>query len=506
VSRRPATPNVTGDAVLQPAIVRPDRLGRTHPDPRADPPTVVLDPSRARTTELHQVGPDTDPIPVIPSEPDTARLPIVETDSGSDSAGPPAAGGGHAVALAALLTAAAGLVSWLVAAHFVPAAAVGNAQLVVSTFLLVGGLAQLNIGAALMRWGPAAGRRTGRLVWSALLLVIPLSGLVGLGYGLLTPGLVTIAAGPDAPDTGLLIFVVACVAWGLFTVHDVLFAAVGKPWWAVWRTGLFAPAQIGALVGIGVFTGFGAYQVVQSWIGPIVVWAVVGCAVVAVLARRAGKRAEGGSLPTPAEAVALLAPTAASPIGATLLYHQVPIVVTVRFGPETGAAFFIAWQVFVVVDLAVAYFVSSLAVSVEREPHRTAELVATARRRLLVVFLPVLGLGAALAGPLMAVFGTAYAEAGGVLRLLLLGLAFRLVVTHELGVRQALGHGAGFARLQLLSAVLVLVVATILPIAAVGVGALLPVAIGYIIIQVAAAAATLVFPAGRRTDVEVRAA
>jgi hypothetical protein len=509
VSRRPSTPpNITGNAVLQPAIVRPDRLGRTHPDPRADPPTEVLDVSGARTTELHVVGPDTDPIPVIPSDPDTTRLPVVETDPGPGGGETPRpAGGGHAVALSALLAAVTGLVSWLVAAHLLPAAAVGDAQLVVSTFLLVGGLAQLNIGAALKRWGPAAGRRTGRLVWSALLLVIPLSGLVGLGYGLLTPGLVTIAAGPDAPPyVGLLIFVVACVAWGVFAVHDVLFAAAGKPWWAVWRTGLFAPAQIGALVVIGVFTGFGAYRVVQSWVGPLVVWAVLGCAVIAVLAWRVSRRGEGGGLPRPAEAVSCLAPTAASPIGATLLYHQVPIVVTVRFGPETGAAFFIAWQVFVVVDLAVAYFVSALSDSVEREPHRTAELVATARRRLLVIFLPVLAFGAALAGPLMAVFGSAYAEAGGVLRLLLLGLAFRLVVTHELGVRQALGHGGGFARLQLLSAVLVLVVAIILPIAAVGVAALLPVAIGYIIIQVASAAAILVFPAGRRTDVEVRAA
>jgi hypothetical protein len=266
---------------------------------------VVLDPTGARTTELHQVGPDTDPIPVIPGEPDTARLPIVEADSGSDGADAPrAAGGGHAVALSALLGAAAALVSWLVAAHLVPAAAVGDAQLVVSTFLLVGGLAQLNIGAALMRWGPAAGRRTGRLVWSALLLVIPLYGLVGLGYGLLTPGLVTIAAGPDAPpDAGLLIFVAACVAWGVFSVHDVLFAVVGKPWWAVWRTGLFVTAQIGALVGIGVFAGFGAYRVVQSWVAPVVVWSVLGCGVIAVLARRVGKRAGGGSLPTPAEAV-----------------------------------------------------------------------------------------------------------------------------------------------------------------------------------------------------------
>jgi O-antigen/teichoic acid export membrane protein len=361
--------------VLQPAIVRPDHLGRTHPDPRADPPTLVLDPSGAQTTELHKVGPDTDPIPVIPAEPDTARLPIVEVGSGAEAepvaesvaqsvaveggaevAGPPA---GHALALSSLLAALAGLVSWLVTARLVPVAAVGDAQLVVSTILLAGGLAQL--------------------------------------------------------------------------------------------------------------------------------------AVIAVLARRSA-RAEVGSVLT----------TTPSQIGATLLFYLVPIVVNVRFGPETGAVFFAAWLVFIVVDVAAVFFMSSLSVSVAREPHRAAELVAATRRRLLVLFLPALALGVVLAGPLLGLFGATYAEAGDVLRLLLLGLAFRLVVTHELGVRQALGHGGGFARLQLLSTVLVLVMAILVPVTASGVAALRPVAIGYIVVQVACAAAVLLIPAARRTDVEVR--
>jgi hypothetical protein len=360
--------------VLQPAIVRPDHLGRTHPDPRADPPTLVLDPSGAQTTEIHEVGPDTDPIPVIPAEPDTARLPIVEVDSGADAepvtesvarsvdvdggqvARPSA---GHALALSSLLAALAGLVSWLVAAHFVPAAALRDAQLVVSAFLLAAGLAQL--------------------------------------------------------------------------------------------------------------------------------------AVIAVLARRIA-RAEAGSVLT----------TTPSQVGATLLFYLVPVVVNVRFGPETGAVFFAAWLVFIVVDLAAAFFMSSLSVSVAREPGRAADLVAAARRRLLVLFLPALALGVVLAGPLLGLFGAPYAEAGDVLRLLLLGLAFRLVVAHELGVRQALGHGGGFDRLQLLSTVLVLVMAILVPVTASGVAALRPVAIGYIVVQVACAAAVLLIPAARRTDVEVR--
>jgi hypothetical protein len=488
---------------LQPAIVRPDVLGRPHPDPRADPPTEVLDPSGARTTELHQVGPDTDPIPVVPRDAATSRLPIVETGAGARPE--PADGateasgsaGGPALALSALLAALAGLVSWFVAAHLVPVAAVGDAQLVVAAFLLAGGLAQLIVGVGLAHRVPAAGRRPGRLVWSALLLVTPLAGLVGLAYGLLTPRVAEIAAGPAAPPTtGLLLFVLACAGWGVLATYDVLLAAVGRPWWAVWRGGLFAAAQIGALVALVGVAGLGAYGVLQSWAGPIVVWVVLGCAVVAVAARRSGDRA-GAATP--------FAPDAVWRIGVMLLHYQVPIVVTVRFGPETGAAFFVAWQVFMVVDLAAGWFMSSLSVSVAREAHRGAELVATARRRLLLVFLPALALGAALAGPLLGVFGAAYGDGAHLLRLLLLGLAFRLVVTHELGVQEALGRGAGFARLQLLSAVLVLAMAVVQPVVAGGVATLLPVAIGYIVVQVACAAAMLVLPAARRTDLEVRA-
>jgi hypothetical protein len=517
---------VLGNVVLQQAIVRPDHLGRTHPDPRADPATVVLDPSRARTEELQQIGPDTHLIPALgadgaadpDSEADTAGIPIVEPGDGAAApqnvfekrgagrpgqpgpTGSPAAAAhmrasqthshGHGLALSALLGSAGGLAGWLVAAHLVPVAALGDAQLVVSVLQLVGGLAPLTIR-PMRRWQP------GRRAWMASLVVMPLAALVGLGCGVLVPRLGAIATGPGAaPITGLLLVALGCAGWGLLSAYDILVTAAGRPRWAVWRSALFAPAQIGALVALCGVAGLGAYGVVLSWLGPIATWMVLGVAVVPVLVRRA--RAQDADAPSGA-------PAAISLVGTALLYHLVPIVVTVRFGPETGAVFFVAWQVFVVVDLAAAYTVHALSGAVAREPRRTAQLVARARRRLLIVFLPVIALGAALAGPLLTAFGTAYAEAGDLLRLLLLGLAFRLVVTHELGVRQALGHGVGFDRLQLFSAVLVLVVAIALPVTAAGVTELRLVAIGYIIVQVACAAAVLVIPAARRTDVEVRA-
>ncbi|OLT20678.1 hypothetical protein BJF78_35205 [Pseudonocardia sp. CNS-139] len=203
---------------------------------------------------------------------------------------------------------------------------------------------------------------------------------------------------------------------------------------------------------------------------------------------------------------AFLVPTAISQAAVSLLYYQIPVLVNVRFGPETGIVFFIAWQAVMVIDLAAVFFMDALSVNVGREPHRVAELAAAARRRLLILFLPALALGAALATPLLMIFGSEYAEADNVLRLLLLGLAFRLVVAHELGVRQAVGWGMGFARLQFVSSALVLVVAIVVPVTGGGVAALMPVAIGYVASQVVCAAAVMLFPASRRAEPEVRSA
>ena len=481
-----------GTGVLHQATVRPDHRGRTHPDPRLDPPTEAFDPGNARTERLREVADDTDRFPAVPAA--VPQVPAEPAGRRSD---------GLALALCSLLGSLAGFLSWLVAARIMTTTEVGNAQLVVSAFILIGGAAQLNIGIGLMRWLPQAGRYTGRLIWRALLLVMPLSAVVGLVYALITPRLATISAGVGgSPGLGMLIFVLACAGWGAFALHDFLLVAVGKPWWAVWRNGLFAVVRIGLLVALGI-AGLGAYGVVLSWAGPLVVGTVLGSALIAVLTRRISARADGGVLPTRAEAVAFLGPTAVSQIGAALLYNQVPVMVNVRFGPETGAVFFIAWQAVMVIDLAAAFFMNSLAVAVAREPHRKAELAGAARRKLLVLFLPALAVGAALATPLLSIFGGAYAEGDDILRLLLLGLAFRLVVAHELGVRQAVGWALGFARLQLLSTVLVLVVAIVVPVAGGGVTALLPVAIGYIVVQVVCAAAVLAFPASRRADVEV---
>ena len=487
----------------QSAIVRPDHDGRPHPDPRADPPTEVLDPSAAPTVRIPSVVAETVRLPSVVA--DTVRIPSIargvapEEDSGDGGLSD-----GLALSLSSVLGSLAGFIGWLIAAHILPTAAVGDAQLVASAFILVGGAAQLNLGVALMRWIPPAGRNTAKLIWSSLLLIMPLCGLVGLLYALFAPRLAMISAGPALPAAaGFLLFAIASAGWGVFPVHDFLLVALGKPWWAVWRNAIFAVVRLALLVFLGGVLALGSFGIVLSWIGPVVVWIVVGSLVIYVLARRASARATGGRLPSRNAMIAFLAPTAVGQAGAALLYNQVPILVNLRFGPETGAVFFIAWQAIAVIDLAGMFFMNSLAVTVAREPHRVRELAAAARRRLLGIFLPMLAVGAALAYPLLLIFGEDYAQGADVLRLLLLGLAFRLVVAHELGVRQAIGSAMSYARLQLSSSILVVVAALVTPVTGAGVSALVPVAIGYIAVQVVCAVVVMFTPASRRFDVEV---
>jgi O-antigen/teichoic acid export membrane protein len=411
---------------------------------------------------------------------------------------------GLTLSLSSAIGSIAGLFGWIVATRLVEPTEVGEAAQLVAAFILISGATQLNLGVGLLRWIPAAGRLTGKLVWSSLLLIMPLGALVGLCYVFLIPAIGRTAAGDGPFSVGVVLFVLAAAGWTVFVVHDYILVALGKPWWAVWRNAVFAAVRLSLLI-VLCLTGFGAQGIVLSWVVPIVVWIVVGSLALAVMTRSVSKRSREGTLPTGRAAAAFLTPTAVAQLSNSLLYNEVTVMVTDRFGDETGAKFFMVWQAVIVVDLSVTFFMNSLAVGVAREPGRAAELAATARRRLMLIYLPVLAFGAVVAGPALGlVFGPAYAEAADVLRLLLVGLAIRLVVLHELGVRQAVGRALAYARLQLISTIAVIVVVAVVPVGAADVAALLPVAFGYIAVQAVCAAAVLLAPARRRpADVEV---
>jgi O-antigen/teichoic acid export membrane protein len=224
----------------------------------------------------------------------------------------------------------------------------------------------------------------------------------------------------------------------------------------------------------------------------------VGSALVAgYFTRRFSRITNDGWLPSRPEVVGFLTPTTIAHWGTVLLFNQVTVIVIQRFGPTAGAAFFMAWQAVMVIDIAAARFMQALSAQIARDPEHARDHILASRRRLYKIFLPMVAAGLLLADIALSIFGPGYAEAANVLRLLLVGMVPRLLIAHELGVRQAMNEGMGFARLQLVSTLVVLAVVVFVPISAgpdggFSVAALWPLAIGYTLAQLACAAYVLV--------------
>jgi O-antigen/teichoic acid export membrane protein len=272
----------------------------------------------------------------------------------------------------------------------------------------------------------------------------------------------------------------------VFQEQDFVLVGLGRAWWAPARTLLFAVGRLGILVVAGA--SLTTTLVVASWVVPTAACVLLVVVQSAVVAH--GRAGEPRVLPRQRDVVGFLGPTYLGQVATSVLFNQVPLLITFRFGPETGAGFFLVWQAVTVVDVVALYFVSALSAAVAREPERAAELSAQTRRRLLAVLLPALGAGALLAGPALSLFGDVYAGEATVLRVMLLGLALRLLVVHRLGEHQAFGRGVRFARLAVANTVLMVVVTLLVP--SDSADPLMAVAVGFVVVQaVCALAVTL---------------
>ncbi|OLL72172.1 hypothetical protein Ae168Ps1_0546c [Pseudonocardia sp. Ae168_Ps1] len=490
----------------------PTAAGAPGPDTGPDAPTQRLEPARerVRSRELSEQrteyiplvglrGPGENPPPLSDHGPDTDG-----DDGGHGKNG--GIGDGIALTLCSGFGSVAGLLGVLIAARIMPQEEVGRASEFVSAFQLIGGMAQLNLGLGLMRWLPGAGRRSVRLTFGALLLIMPLSGLIGLVYGVIVPRIAETAGGGSL-GLGLLVLVLTCAGWGVFVVHDFVMVAIGKPWVAVWRNGTFAVVRIVLLLALGA--SLHSQAMVLSWAIPVALWVAAGTAMLWYMTRRFAAAGGPGIVPSRAEAIAFLAPTALAQCGNALLYNQVPLFANIRMGNEIGAVFFICWQAVTVIDLAATFFTNSLAVQTAREPHRADEFARLARRRMLLLFLPALGVGAVLGYPVLSLLGEGYAAGAPALAVLMAGLLFRLLVVFELARRQADGDGMGYAKIQLLNTGLVVVFAGLVPLpdpATTSVSmVMLPMVLGYVGAQVLCALALRFVPAwNRRPSTEVK--
>lgn len=362
---------------------------------------------------------------------------------------------GYALVANTAGTTVVGVVFWAVAAHLYDRQAVGRSSALIAALILVSSLAQLNLINALPRFLPQAGRRAGRLIvyCYAASSIAALAG--GLAFVTVLPRLNAqwqFVAG-SAPLAAL--FVAAAVVWGVFALQDAaltgLHRAVIVP---VENTayGLFKLLLLVAVAGLLHSTG-----IFVAWVIPL---AVTVPAVNWLIFRRylkgRGDAAETAGL----RAREVVRHASIDYVGALLSQaygNLLPLLVLSILGAAANGDFYIAWTIGSGLQLVAANFATSLLVEGAAAPLRLAELTRGVLVRCAAITVPGAAVLILAAGPILSIYGAAYASrASFLLALLALACLPRCLVVVTWSLDRIAGRVGRAALTQLALTVLVL--------------------------------------------------
>ena len=328
-----------------------------------------------------------------------------------------------------------GFVFWVVAARLYPATVVGQATALISTMMLLSGLAQLNLPAALERFLPVVGhgrRAMATRLYATAAAASCVIGVVGLIVVHRQSGM--LADVTSAADEALL-FVLAVVIWTLFTLQDGALVGLRRPGTVVVENVSYSVAKLGLLAALAVtptVTG-----IFVAWVVPAAILTVVlsgGLFLRWLPTSSPGLRA----LPTERELMRFVSGSWVAGMALLAVVSGTPIVVAERAGSEEAAYFFVAWTIVMSVQMLVMAGASAVTVEAAVDGGQNRHVARAAIRQAIVV-----GVAAALvlvlfACPVLAAFGGEYRdESTTVLRVLALGIVPNAIVITRSAILRA---------------------------------------------------------------------
>src|SRR5689334_16558778 len=250
---------------------------------------------------------------------------------------------GLALVLSNGLTSAVGLAYWVLAARLFPAAQVGVNSVTISTMMLLGGVAQLNMTYALLRFVPVAGRVARRLVVGGYLVGGAAAALAGavfaLGADLWAEELVDAAGHLPL----LVFFVVATPLWSIFVIQDFVLTGMRGAALVPVQNLVFSVLKIALLLLAAAVPG----GIALSWVLSValIVVGVNGWLLVRGLPRFGADAAER-ALPITLGGIArfVRADYAGAVFWQTALFG-LPVLVLGRLGAEGAAVYGIVWTI-----------------------------------------------------------------------------------------------------------------------------------------------------------------
>jgi O-antigen/teichoic acid export membrane protein len=343
---------------------------------------------------------------------------------------------GLALVLSSGITSVLGLVYWILVARLYDPATVGVNSAVLSTMTLLGTAAQLNMGNALLRFVPVAGRQVRALVVGCYAVAIVVAASAGavfaLGASWWAPELYAAFGGSQL----LAFFVVSAPIWTMFVIQDYVLPAIKRATLVPLENLVFSVLKIvllGGAAALGMSSG-----IAVSWVAATgVIVLVVTVYLVRTLPRRLDSEPDGEPDGEPAGGTSVSVRDIASFVrsdylGVVFLLAAVfglPLIVLARLGPEAAAVYGVVWQIAYAFYLVVNGMGQSLVAHVAAEPHRLEAASRSMITKAMTLLVPsVLGC-AVLAHPVLSLFGATYADEGSLLLALLALSAIPNVIT-----------------------------------------------------------------------------
>ena len=323
---------------------------------------------------------------------------------------------GLALVLSSGISSVVGLLYWVVAARLFPPDEVGVNTTLISTMTLIGVTSQLNLGSALLRFVPVAGRSARSLVAAcygiAILTAVVLGGVFALGAPLWAPDLV------DALGHGplLVFFVLATPVWAAFAMHDYTLTAIKRATLVPLENLAFSLLKVGFLAAGTMLVFRGVIAV--SWVlATAVIVLVVAAFLARVLQPTAATRPPREQIRPRTIAVYVSADWAGG-LCTDAVEFGLPLVVLFSLDADSAATFSVVWAIAYAFYLVTHGMSQSMVTHVADRPHETDAAVRTMVTKALTLIVPGVLVAVLGAGLILSIFGRHYAENGTTLLVL----------------------------------------------------------------------------------------
>jgi O-antigen/teichoic acid export membrane protein len=324
-------------------------------------------------------------------------------------------------------------VYWVLAARLYPADVVGAAAGAISAMLFVTSLGWLGLQFVLIRFVPVAGDRAGRLIagtYGAAAVAGLVAGIVFLVAFARTAELGYLASGLAAGAA----FLAGGVAWVVFSLQDPALIGLRRSGWVPIENAAFGSLKAIVLVA-GAATG-SAWAIFGSWVGSAAIFAVV---INVLIFRKVLPRAAGGAsgtLPDRRGLMRFAAGQHAVAVLAAVPDTLVPLLVLAFLGASSNAHYYAAWTISFSLRLLAVNIANALLSEAARAEDDLPALLRSAVRLAAGLLLPLSLIALAGASLIIAVFGSGYDEATGLLRIFAISLLPFGVVTGVLTIER----------------------------------------------------------------------